>query len=61
MLAGLEITVGRSTDNVRSKMVFVRSNVWLTGHFVRWFNTLKKNNTSERFVRLNKVGNYSRS
>ena len=34
---------GRSTDNVRSKIGFVRSNPWMAGQFVRSFTLVKKN------------------
>ena len=61
LLTGRARTNGRSTDNVRSKMGFVRSNVWMTGHFVRSFYASKEKINSELFVQLNKVGNYWRS
>ena len=33
---------GRSTDNVRSKIGFVRSNPWMAGQFVRSFTLVRK-------------------
>lgn len=33
---------GRSTDNVHSKMGFVGSNPWMTGHFARSFTLQRK-------------------
>ena len=34
----------RSTDNVRSKIGFVRSNPWMAGQFVRSFTLVRKKN-----------------
>ena len=33
---------GRSTDNVRSKIGFARSNPWMAGKFVRSFTLVRK-------------------